>query len=198
MTRHQLNIQPNEPPDKVILDTIRVASGNGNLTNIPTQNCIFETSNSDQEYHDLLFFEVADGWVNRHLELPYFAKLEGFVDCPREVSRLYGCPFLPVVMEEYLETFEVGTVGTIHLKTVLAGCEYNASYRSSAEYYRHYLGGPIKYNVDGISGGPLYSLIERSGGFEFVLDGIIVCAGKGNVYIVDADYMVKVLCIAGK
>ncbi len=78
LTRHQLNIQGGEIPDTQLLDTIRIVSGHENLVSIPLNNCIFETSNSDQEYHDLLFFEVNEQWANQHLDAPYFVPVSSF------------------------------------------------------------------------------------------------------------------------
>ena len=74
-TRHQLSIRPASEPTMDILDTIRISSGSGRLTNIPLKRCIYETSNPDQKYHDILVFEAANTWENQGSDSPYFFPL---------------------------------------------------------------------------------------------------------------------------
>lgn len=193
MTRHQLGLQPNVAPDLDVLETVRVASGQGQLRNIPLGNCIFETSNSDQEFHDLLFFEVSGDWIGANLDAPYFVSVNGFNSGKRHLSRVFGCPVLPVVMGEYLENFGSETEARIHIKTSFAACQFDEDFQSTTPYYRHYLGGPEQYPADGISGGAMFSVVDGYDGYEMVLDGIVVRAGNGHVYVVDADYIELVL-----
>lgn len=69
-TRHEFSIAPGASPSRKILETIRIASGSDRLTNIPLKTCIFETSNPDQEYHDIIVFEAADNWENKNSDTP--------------------------------------------------------------------------------------------------------------------------------
>src|SRR3954469_10494572 len=78
-TRHQFNIRSGNLPRLDILDTIRISSGIGRLSNIPLQNCVYETSNPDQEYHDILIFKAADRWGTQSLDNPYFFPIAPFL-----------------------------------------------------------------------------------------------------------------------
>lgn len=192
MTRHELGLKRGAEPQIEILNTIRVAGGGEVLKNIPLTRCIFEDSNPDEEYHDILIFEVASGWNCPCQEDRYFFSIRGFSQLERAASLVYGCPNLPEVMGEYIDAHAEGEVGTIHQKTAVENCTYARGFRSHAAHYRRYDG--VSDSVgDGFSGGPVFSLVDRGDGFEVLLDGIVVRAGKGHVHIVDADYLEKIL-----
>ena len=53
-TRHQPGLKPGVVPPKAVLETIRISSGNAQLSNIPIGKCVYEEANPDQEYHDIL------------------------------------------------------------------------------------------------------------------------------------------------
>jgi hypothetical protein len=47
--------------------------------------------------------------------------------------------------------------------------------------------------MDGFSGGSTFSMIGEVGSFEVVFDGIIVRAGNGSLYVVDADFLMRIV-----
>ena len=192
-TRHQLGIRPDKAPPKNILDTVRISSGAGILANIPLKRCIFETSNPDQEYHDVLAFEVAETWKDQWTDSPFFFPLAPFSRDIRVKSFLVGYPSVDGVMEEYFESFLVNKVGEIHIKRAIADCDLDTSYVTHVEHFKRYLHTKHRPLVDGYSGGAMFSLIGDVNSFEIVLDGIIVRAGAQHVYVVDVDYLVKLL-----
>lgn len=193
-TRHQLGIKPGEPMPIDRVETIRVASGSeGILSNIPLQRVVFEHSNPDEEFHDLLIFETADEWEHRSRESPYFFELEPFSTRQRVQSYMVGYPSLDVVMGEYLETFEPEKHGTIHIKRAIVGCNLDPEFRTNVRHYRRYNFLDEREVVDGFSGGAVFSLVGELGDHAVVLDGIVVRAGKDHVHIVDADYLVEAL-----
>lgn len=192
-TRHQLRIQrANEPPME-ILDTIRISSGVGRLTNIPLNRCIYETSNPDQEYHDILVFQVANTRESQGSDSPYFFPLAPFSHTDRVKSFFVGYPTIDGAMDEYFETFSRGEAGEIHIKRSIADCDIDHGFVTSAEYFRRYLHSKNRPNVNGYSGGAMFSLIGEPNNLEIVLDGIVVRAGAQHIHIVDVDYLVKVI-----
>jgi hypothetical protein len=190
-TRHELGIRPGMELPKHTLETVRISSGVDRLTNIPLQRCIYETSNSDEEYHDILVFEAATSWNNQDIDTPYFFPLAPFSHTDRVKSFLIGYPTVDGVMDEYLETFSPETAGTIHIKRSIADCDIDKAFLTNVEYFRRYL--HTRSLVDGYSGGAVFSLIGDLERLEIVLDGIIVRGGGQYIYIVDVDYLVKII-----
>jgi hypothetical protein len=190
-TRHELGIRPGAGLPKEIVETIRISSGADRLTNIPLQRCIYETSNPDQEYHDILVFEVATAWDNQGVDTPYFFPLAPFSHTDRIKSFLIGYPTVDGVMDEYLETFSPETTGTIHIKRSIGNCDIDKTFLTNIEYFRRYL--HTRPFVDGYSGGAVFSLIGELERLEIVLDGIIVRGGGQYIYIIDVDYLVKLI-----
>jgi hypothetical protein len=101
-TRHQLDIAAGQSPSADQLKSIRFTSFNNPnvLTNIPVTNCIFETGNSSQEFHDLLVFRVQDEWGELPQEAPYFFPMKRFHGgAKRNSSWFFGCPSSQIEME---------------------------------------------------------------------------------------------------
>jgi hypothetical protein len=193
-TRHQLDISAGEPLRKDILEAIRIASSRDDmLSNVPLKSVRFETSNPDEEFHDLLFFEAADEWRNRNIDSPHFFELASFTNRPRQKSFVLGYPHLDVVMSEYLSDFDPERPGTIHMKQVLCDCTLDVDYKSSARHYRSYKLSQEQDVVDGLSGGVVFSLVGDLGNLEIVLDGIVVRAGRDRLQVVDSDYIITAL-----
>jgi hypothetical protein len=188
-TRHQLGIESGISPSSYILGTLRFTSLNNAefLTNIPVVNCIFETGNSDQEYHDLLIFRVQESWGGISQEAPYFYPLEHFhCKTKRKYSWVTGCP----TSESH---FEYGTQKKAEIRTVILNCTFDTSFSSKNEHYRRYKYDQPGREMDGLSGGSIFSMKGDAGDFEVVFDGIVVRAGQGHIHIVDADYLMRVV-----
>jgi hypothetical protein len=193
MTRHQLAIRAGETPDKEVLETVRIATGSERLTNILLQNCVFETNNHEEEYHDLLIFRTADDWKTKGADSPYFYPIDGFSRQPRQISRLVGYPSLDGVIDGYHENFGLDPVGEINVKRSIMDCAFDPAFKSNAYHfrrYRHHHPGAV---MDGYSGGAVFSIIGELGECEVVLDGIVVRAGPSDIYVIDTDYLVTVL-----
>ncbi|RWH69156.1 hypothetical protein [Mesorhizobium sp.] len=193
MTRHQFGLPAGSDVSSVILETARVASGKGVLSNILLQRCIFETGNPDEEYHDLLLFETAAHWKTKHLDQPYFFPLTPFSDRQRVKSFLVGNPSIDGVIDEYHENFDPLRPGAINIKRVISECEFDSGFNTNASYFRRYLNVKERPVVDGYSGGAVFSIVGDPGDHEVVLDGIVVRAGKNHVHVIDADYLMSLL-----
>ncbi len=190
-TRHELGIKAGETPDIEILESIRIASSGETLRNIPIKNCIFASSHTDQEFHDLLIFETASDWDQKHLDAPFFMPINPFFKGKRHFSLFVGHPTLSIVMDEYLESHSMNETGIIHIKVAIADCELVADYETNNDFYRRYKNLGQRKSLDGFSGGAVFSLIGNTLDYEFVLDGIILRGGENDLYIVDADYLVR-------
>ena len=192
-TRHQLDIPRGASVPIDILDTIRIGSGKGRLSNIPLKRCIFELSNVEEEYHDILLFEAADTWKTQHSDQPFFYPLAPFSKVDRVKSFLVGYPTIEGVMDEYLEDFVPEQPGSIHIKRAISDCDLDTSYKTNVEFYRRYLHVRERPIVDGYSGGAVFSLTGELENLEVVLDGIVVRAGPQHIHVVDADYLLKII-----
>lgn len=187
LTRHELGIRAGEVPCTKILDSIRIATSDLNLRNIPLSSCFYETSHKNEEYHDLLFFEVAENFDGINLDAPYFLDVGATGLGDRKATWVFGCPTLPEVMSDYLEAFEGARDGPIRMKTVVSNCELDPNYVSHADGFISYSGGPQVYGFDGFSGGPLVSLFNDNGKYEMIFDGVVTRGGNGKIYGVGAD-----------
>jgi hypothetical protein len=193
MTRHQLDIPRAAVPDTTVLDTIRISSGSGVLKNIPVKSCIFETSHPDEEYHDILVFEVADSWETQISDAPYFFPLEKFQITNRRVSYAVGYPTSSNSLGAYYEIFQPGQPSSLPLARAIMDCELDLTHQSSAAFFRRYNHSHNSLDLDGYSGGAVFSLVGELGSFEMKFDGIIVRAGSDAIFVVDADYLMEVL-----
>ncbi|PDS34412.1 hypothetical protein CO665_30730 [Rhizobium anhuiense] len=193
MTRHQLGVRAGETPDKETLETVRIATGADRLTNILLQNCVFETGNHEEEYHDLLIFEAADDWKTKGVDSAYFYPVGGFCRQPRQISRLVGYPSLDGVIDEYHENFCPEAAGEINIKRSIMDCAFDPMFKTNASHYRRYRHHHANAVMDGYSGGAVFSIIGELGDLEVVLDGIVVRAGPNDIYVIDTDYLVTVL-----
>jgi hypothetical protein len=198
MTRHELRIRFGGKPPRDILETVRISSGKGQLTNIPIQRCKYEFSNLDQEYHDILVFQAADAWDTQSTDAPYFSPLAPFSRADRAKSFMVGYPTVDGVMDEYLENFTPNSAGTIHIKRSIGDCDIDSGFASNARYFKRYLHSHPQRVVDSYSGGAVFSLIGQLENLEIVLDGIIVRGGSQHIYIVDVDYLVKAIADPGR
>lgn len=189
-TRHQLDIPPGGAPSDGWLQTLRFATSEGGfLKNILVNLVIHETSNPDQEYHDLLFFRVEPSWLEHSADRAYFLALEEFYRGPRRISFFYGHPLgRNEIQYEPLHAY----VRVAHIDGSL-----DDAYQSQADYLRRYSLTRSDYDVNGFSGGAAFSLVDDgSGGWRIFLDGVIVRGGSGYLYVVTSDYLVKALTTA--
>lgn len=193
VSRHELGLGKGEIPSREILETIRISCGSGQLSNIPLKSCIFETSNLEEEFHDILIFEAADEWDTQTADAPYFFPLAAFSTLSRKKSFVVGYPTRVDVMEEYYERFYGDSIGTIHILRSIFSCDFDASYLSNAKHYRRYLTTGNFSNLDGYSGGAVFSLVGGLEDWEILLDGVVLRGGAGQVYVVDADFLVKAI-----
>lgn len=192
--RHSLNIEPGEALDIEKLNTVRFCSIGDDLGNIPVKSCIFEKSNKDQEFHDLLVFEVGDDWSNRTQDEPYFFQVRPFWRSSRITSIMIGYPVIDGAMDEYYDFHGSGQIGEINITCAMSDCELDEAFTSSADNYRHFRRKTSRrFPADGHSGGAVFSLVGGAGAWEVVLDGIVLRAGEDDAYIVDADFLIQVL-----
>ena len=185
-TRHQLEIPRGFEFSEENLKYVRIAATeNGMLANVLVDACTFEKANPDQEFHDLVIFHVAADNVQTTAQpFSYF-------------------PIFEIRKYKYFFSFCVGyptfqnsmDYDTKHLKAVCAimNCKLDQEYRSSADYFERYIGNDVDFDFDGFSGGAVFSLLQNSNGYEIGLSGIIVRAGRGQVYIVSSDFL-RTIC----
>lgn len=186
-TRHQLGIKPGHAPNYKELNALRFSSFSNkqNLSNIPVENCLFETGNSEQEFHDLLIFRVQENWQGLTQESQYFFPLDGFRNSvPRLQSWFVGYPSSETKIEYEPQN--------IKMKAVISRCNFDPNFVSSNQFYRRFQYEEDARSMDGFSGGAVFSMVGDVGSFEVIFDGVIVRAGGGYMHIIDADYLSSV------
>ena len=177
-TRHEIGIPPGVVPHRNILDTVRISSGIGRLTTIPLQLCIFETSNADEEFHDILIFQTPNEWSAQEADAPYFFQLEPYAQTERRASFMVGYPTHDGVMDEYLDNFSSDAVGHIHMKRQIADSQIDSGFKTNVRHFRRYTHNVS--HVDGYSGSAVFSLAGQFDTFEMVLDGIILRVARNT------------------
>jgi len=192
-TRHELGIDRGCDVSKQVADTVRISSGRGILSNIPVKTCIYEMANPDQEYHDIIIFELVEYWDDMMADSPYFLELLPFSHDKRNISMMSGYPTIPVVMDQYHDGFYNGQIAPINIKRCVYYCDINNGNHVNVPYFRTYNIKKNLYGVDGFSGGAMFSMIGDVGSYEIVLDGIVVRGGNGFAHIVDVDYLIVAL-----
>jgi len=196
MTRHQLGIAPDVVPCSDVINRIRPLTNDTKSIagNIPIEFCNFERSNPSLEFHDLLFFKVQSSWDEFNQEKCYFSRVFDFTKHNKAESLLVGCPMSKVDIEAYYDAFYDGKVGPIHVKSFITACDFDHSFNS--EYYSQmYNNINPEIELNGFSGGAVFSLISTTNGREAVFDGIVLRGGNGLVRVVDSNYILKVLRI---
>lgn len=194
MTRHELDWNVGVSPNREMLDTIRPTEldSKTNFSSIPLDQCYFESSNPDLEYHDLVFFKVQKHWEGLKREAQCFSPVVEFSKNIRLKSWIIGCPILPIVMDGYWNAHSKGKIEVIKIKTSIGYCTFSSDSRKG-NYLREYTNLDKNMEMNGMSGGAIYSLVQNEYGYQIVLDGITVRAGNGNAYIVDSDYILMML-----
>ena len=185
-TRHELGIANGATITNAMINQIRISSINDErLTNIPTDLCIIEHQNPDQEYHDLLALRAVEGTPAMGRERHNFVPVTSFAQCARHVSMFVGHPTLDGVMDYENDM--------VNLMTAVSNCTLDVSYQSNAQHLRRYRYADLDYHVDGFSGGAVFSLIGETGSMSVVFDGIITRGGNGYLHVIDADYVLTLL-----
>lgn len=185
-TRHELLIGRGRAPTDKELESVRfVTTQNGMVANIVVEQCIFERSSVDEEYHDVLVFVVAAQAEQPRNDRHAFFPCHGFAPGIRRASMFIGYPTLDGVMD-YEDNH-------VRLKKVTADCRYDESFRGNAQFHRRYSYEEEDRHVDGFSGGAVFSLMGDKADYELVLDGLIVRAGNGNLHIVDSDFLMHMV-----
>jgi hypothetical protein len=147
------------------------------------QSCHIATDGGHDEYHDIRIFEADDKTVIALNEATDFFQLERFENERRTQSLMIGCPQQYCSMTYDPISVSFATQGVV--------CEFDQEFNSNSRFLRRFKyvpGGAA--NVDGFSGGAIFSLFE--GGAEMAkvrFDGIVTRAGNGFVYVVDANFL---------
>lgn len=186
-TRHQLSIPSGGKVGEYELNSVRIsATHNGMLANILVDTCLYESSNPDQEYHDLLIFRVAEDSLQTTQEPFSFFPVYEIKNCFYISSFCIGYPTFANSMD----------YAAAHLKTVSAirNCKRDRDYKSNSDYYDRFRDHDNSdtednFDYDGFSGGAVFSLFENADGYEVGLEGIIIRAGNKSIYTINANYL---------
>lgn len=154
----------------------------GELRSIPVESCVFATDPERQELHDILVFKVAE----EHLDSLWFYPLVELPTGNRLGSFFIGCP------SELLEiSYEPLNV---LFRTVVYVCAHDAEAVLQEKHFNRYSYDPKKaINLDGFSGGAMFSGYETSDGPQVFLSGIITRGGNGFVHVIDANYVANAI-----
>ena len=184
-TRHQLEISQGSEIElnrksSPLFMTRYVGS---QLINIPVVACYFATDLGEEEYHDILLFSVEREKANELGESQYFFPLSALSNSTKGQSLLVGCPSSKqTVNYEPLD---------ITFTTQAVVCRLDQEYHTSSKYLKRYIYDPQKATeLDGFSGGAVFSTGLTEGENGTALDGIVTRAGNGFVHVVDANFLI--------
>lgn len=180
-TRHELDIPSGVNPDSVKLDNVMFCSPLGTLRNITVDRCYFETSNPDEEYHDLIFFRVSQQWSRLREERSSFFQLRS-----NDLPSPYACVAVGHPTDHEVIDYD-GMIFNFRAATLT--CRFDSQFRSKNAHYRRYEYGEKGINLDGFSGGAVFSIVGEIDNMEAVLDGVIVRAGNGSIYAVSSQFI---------
>ena len=187
MTRHQLRLQPGVEVSESHFETIRFSTAvDGHLQNILVDRCFQELSNPNDAFHELLFFGVQKKWFETSADRPYFIPVEDFSGDPRRISFAYGHP----ISKNEVEYNPVH----VYSRTAYIDVVLDEAYQRTERYLRRYVYPKKDYEVNGFSGGAVFSLFgSLEAGFRVALDGIVTTASGGLLHVVDADYLAEAM-----
>ena len=176
-TRHQLQLQTTAKFDESHVAHIRVTSYEKNtLTNIPLDGVQFVADNLDEAFSDLLLFRVAADWDALNQERVYFTLLRKPLSKKRTKSWIVGFPsnqnHLDMDAKNYSSVCRV------------VGCQYDPSYRTNNRHFRRFKLDRLEKNLDGYSGGAVFTLFGETGAHEIIFDGLIIRGGENYVYAI--------------
>jgi hypothetical protein len=132
--------------------------------------------------------EKLSGRTLRTQEAPYFFPVQKFTYENRHASFFIGCPTSAGFID-YEPT-------RLHIVTRFSDCSFDPSFQTTNKHFQRFAYDTVgkdgtSREVDGLSGGAVYSLVGETGHWEIVLDGIIVRAGNGHLHIIDSDYLIR-------
>lgn len=184
-TRHQIGLKKGETPDTRTLESLRFVSHiNSNFAkNIPSNNCLFVADSEEEEIHDILLFHVPTDHKEFLPERSNFFPLQKFSLLDRHASWIVGCPTL--LTEVKYDPL------SIHCVTQMIGCTFNPNFKTNARSFKQVTYDKLKADMDGFSGGAVFSLVEGEQGWEIVFDGIVVRAGNGVAHFVDSSFIMQ-------
>ncbi len=184
-SRHQLKIPRGVQFDFSVLEHVRFASfvDDQHLTNVPVDNLLYVTNNPDEEFHDVLLFHVSSNWRDLHQERRHFFPIKKFVLCPREISWAVGYP-----TQHNRFTYEPQKLEAV---SQMIQCAFDGEHRTAVKNFKRYSIMNKHLELDGLSGGAVFSLVGELENFEIVFDGLIVRAGNGNAYVIDSSFLLQ-------
>lgn len=183
-TRHQIGVRfGQEDQIKMSASPLFVShTSSGILENIPVTKCLFSTASHEEEHADVLLFETTTAMAKQTSELRHFYPLSTFWKGERLHSLAIGCPSAKRILE--YEPLRVEFV------TEAFACSFDQSFKSASQFVRRFEFAQLpSRNLDGFSGGAVFSAVKTSTGIQHIFDGIITRAGEGSIYVVDSGFV---------
>jgi len=187
LTKHELK-------GDISLDEIRIVSGvQGRIDNITFDSAIYPAGpwSESEEFSDIVLLHANRQNLNDNSDYVHFFPLKKFERRLIFASLIVACPFF----DNNFEVDEIsGETSRFHQTTVVRDCFWDPNYKSYAKYVENF-----NYNVsedfpeNGMSGGSVFSIIQKSDGLEVVLHGIIVRASNGKLKIVSSDFFFNLI-----
>ena len=75
----------------------------------------------------------------------------------------------------------------------LFDCKFDNQFRSHSQYFKRFTYETRFTELDGFSGGAVFSLIGNIDDYKIVLEGIILRAGNGFAHIIDSNFLIAAL-----
>lgn len=185
LARHELK-------DGRALEEVRISSGfDQKLENITFDSAIFPEGDwsKDEEFKDIMLLRAHRQSLDANPDYVHFFPVRSFDRDEIFASLIVACPF-------YTNNFEIcnesGKTKSFHETTVVRDCVWDTDFRSNAKFVESFnYSQSEKFPEDGMSGGAVFSIVEKSEGLEVFLHGIIVRASSGKLKVVSSDFLLN-------
>jgi hypothetical protein len=183
-TRHQLGLPNGGSFKEAHLAHVRVTSYEDEaLKNIPIDGVRFVTDNTDEEFSDLILLKVAQDWPGLAKEIPYFAQLGSAPRSTRRKSWLIGFPSNQNQID--MENKKFNSVCRI------VGCELDESFRTHSRSFRRFKFKKPEEDLDGYSGGAIFSMFGEIEEMEVRFDGLVTRGGSEFVHVISPSIIAR-------
>lgn len=176
-TRHQLQLPKDNRFDETYLSHVRVTSyENELLKNIPVNEVRFVTDNREEEFADLILLKVAQDWPGLSKEIPYFAQIMPTPKLARRKSWIVGFPSSQNKID--IESKKFNSVCRI------SGCRFDPEFKTHNRHFWRFKLEKDEQDLDGYSGGAVFTLFGDLSDLEVHFDGLITRAKNGFVHVI--------------
>lgn len=194
-TRHQVNSKRDAPLSSDDLESLVITSvraknpvtGVHKMGHVPFARCHFDNEAKDEEFADLLFLEVLNSYEGIEFDEQYFFKFG-----PPE-GLLKGMVAIGNPLANNSVSYDDRGHSMVNIFSKSFNCSEDINFTSTALYFKKYTYDEKIPDINGFSGGGVFSFRETQLNTETYLEAIILRGGQGSLYGISSEYLEKML-----